>query len=456
VSNKLLIDGRFFIIDDLITEDFIKWSDTQADYFFSDLEVVNELFLHIYMPYLALLKYLKDNNIDNLKLTNATFEMSCLTSDLSANGIIKIINGSSIYKPFLWRIKSFIIINISSLYILLIMFKIGFFLGKKSLSKTENLIIITDQASDTKFSNFSFKKLYSSFDHSNSIYLHLSLVERIRCIFTSFIKSLDSLKQISLEVSKKIGKNSVGIVNQIYAKRLVHTFLYGEALAKVIKMSAPNNLYTGNNLDRFAIVEEKIAKKFNIKLFCVPHGLEYGFKFPKVFTGDVFYTTSRNTSEFLNKLYGVNKFIFSEDIIKTCFIRNYSKSKRIVVFFTESREICVNFEILSSIAPVFEKNNIPFYVKLHPKDNAANYQKLDLKFITNFDEAISNNICIARKSTILLEGIYNNSISIAILTNPKDISFFTKFPSLQTSEIYKSTSMAELINLTLRIFQNKI
>jgi len=92
------------------------------------------------------------------------------------------------------------------------------------------------------------------------------------------------------------------------------------------------------------------------------------------------------------------------------------------------------------------------YIKLHPKDDKNNYIGLfkNIEFIEDFGQAINGNICIARKSTILVEALYNQSESIAIVINNKDKQIFDKFISLQDSRIKKIYNLEdiELLEIT--------
>jgi hypothetical protein len=73
-----------------------------------------------------------------------------------------------------------------------------------------------------------------------------------------------------------------------------------------------------------------------------------------------------------------------------------------------------------------------------------------IKFIDEFKEAICSNICFSRKSTILLEAIYNNSQAAAILTNNKDRIIFNTFPSLKDDKINVFYDKDELFNWLMK------
>ena len=231
--------------------------------------------------------------------------------------------------------------------------------------------------------------------------------------------------------------NSFYCFLDFYSKRLLHTILYKNSLEFILKKHQIKNFYSFNNLDRFAFYEQYICKKNDIKLTCYPHGIEYGFQLPVCYTGDIFYTTSLKSENYLNNLYNVKKFIYNEELICKIFTRREKNivSKTKLVFFTEPRESRVNHEIIINLKDVLKDSGIILYLKLHPKDDKLNYLKYELPFINSLDSALINNVCFARKSSTLLEAVYNNSSVAAILLNEKDRTFFKFFPSLQDDRI---------------------
>ena len=146
-----------------------------------------------------------------------------------------------------------------------------------------------------------------------------------------------------------------------------------------------------------------------------------------------------------------SKFVFDKNIIVRMLSRNIeAQYQKRIVFFPESREPEKNHTIID-----FLKNQgIDFLVKLHGKDSLDNYKPLidETCLIGDFDQAISNSICLARKSTILLEAVYNHSIPIAVLVDKKDRSYFEfMFPSLKDDSILKVYSFNELKSLVEKL-----
>jgi hypothetical protein len=96
-----------------------------------------------------------------------------------------------------------------------------------------------------------------------------------------------------------------------------------------------------------------------------------------------------------------------------------------IIFFTEALGVDINMKIIDTLL----KSGLPFSLKLHPKDVRENYQHYgsDITFVTDFGDAISGNICLARKSTVLIEAIYNESIAIAVLFDARDQFYVENF-----------------------------
>ena len=125
---------------------------------------------------------------------------------------------------------------------------------------------------------------------------------------------------------------------------------------------------------------------------------------------------------------------------------NCEKHPQKVVFFTEPKDLYIHKEIIRNLASLLNGINVKLYLKFHPADDPHNYEELKLDVITDYNLSLTNNICIARKSTTLLEAAYNNSVPIAIITNALDQNFFDTFPSLQTDAIIKTHSVEELFD----------
>jgi hypothetical protein len=321
-------------------------------------------------------------------------------------------------------------------------------------SNKEKISLIRTPASKNKLSflnDIDFR--YEDFNDKNSIYNCFSKHKRIYWVIKSWIISYKEMKNYSNYIQNIIGPFSSANAYKYYGKRVVHTLLYSIILDAFFANNQGKKFYTGNNLDRFALIEEITSIRHTIDTVCIPHGLEYGFRLPHCFVGDKFYTTSINASLHLNKLYDTKKFIYSQDIAKNMFSVNgeNKKSERDIVFFTEPREVEVNFKIIEELITLLNSKKLQLFIKLHPKDKKLDYERYseDIKFIDDFNASVTENICISRKSTTLLEAVYNNSDAAAILINKKDKVIFSTFPSLQDKSIKTFNSVDKLFEWIL-------
>ncbi|MCG9778643.1 hypothetical protein ACPV30_15950 [Photobacterium damselae] len=274
------------------------------------------------------------------------------------------------------------------------------------------------------------------------IYSFLSFLDII-CIVLRFpFQIIMDFKELLTDTNHMLGKGMVANVFYYYLYRIPLSSLYFLTLKSIIRKYNINALYTGNKEDRFAFIEDKVCRKYNVNLICIPHGIEYGFKLPLGMVGNKFYTTTENAKKELNNKYKTKKFVYSDDVANLMFKKECLKIEvdKKVVFFTEARDINVNKEIIAELINL----DVDFFVKLHPKDNERNYST-DVKFINDFDFAITNSICICRKSTVLLEALYNDSIALAVLLNEDDRFYVCNvFPSLSDKRIQKVNSIFEL------------
>ncbi len=257
------------------------------------------------------------------------------------------------------------------------------------------------------------------------------------------------LHLIRKELGAFLKPTSVNKISKFYLKRILLKTIYEAMISFVVKKhkraKSDLKIYTGNKEDRFAMVEYKVARQYQCELICIPHGLEYSFKFPTGVTGNTFYCTSDASKVLMSRIYQGNHFIFDAGLnrsIYSCSEGETTEGEPEIYFFTESRDISVNQKIIT----LLNKSGIKFKVKLHPADSASNYENLNIEIESDYNKSLINSICIARKSTVLLEALYNNSVAIAFLINSKDDYYATHvFPSLSDSKIKKVFTIEELI-----------
>lgn len=235
-----------------------------------------------------------------------------------------------------------------------------------------------------------------------------------------------------------------------YIKRIAHKAVYESCLNEVVRLSPHAVFYTGDKDERFALLQTRICRREKKELFCLPHGLEYGFRFPGGLAASVFYCFTPEAASFLNKLYLEDKFIYADSVVDAMYgvgseYQSGGEAERIC-FFTEPRDPEVNYLIISELI----RRGTKVFLKLHPLESADDYKKRfpDIELIEDLDEAMRSSVCIARKSTILLEASRKGAKAIASLISDKDRAYVVKiFPSLCSKDILRAFTFDELQEL---------
>lgn len=436
-NNKIILDDDVVKLEDLFSDEFYELSNRVVTEYNTQSYLVNELFLYIIQPYLAVEHFVETNRPKRVFLSAPEYNLNCYLSDICNRvGIpLKRKRGKFFvlkYSSFVGKVK----ILLTYLHINCLLLKIPY--EKKDLHWSE-FAVTRDKASYSKMRNFDFHKEKEDLWSNESIYRYFKKNLRVKWLWKSLRSSFAEMKKLYKFLCDKTGKETASLLYKRYSTRIVHTFLYANLFDELFKINSGSTYYTGLNLERFSVVEDYMAEKHNLRTICIPHGLEYGYKFPRGFSTQLFYTTSANAAKHLNKLYGTQKFVFDVAVAEKMF-RGKSKiqnTEKCVVYFSEPREPFVNTDILRKLLPKCDKAGILLYIKHHPGDNPSDYKEFDghLKEMNNLDEALTNNICFARKSTTLIEALYNGSNVAAIITNNKDKSIFNTFPSLQDDNI---------------------
>lgn len=429
--------------DELYTSEFLDELNNYSDCIVERNDYVNEFFLYFVVPQLEKTR--------DLKLKN---------------------NGSVLPPVNFWDYtRSFAILVCVFFTHLIYLVALPFFVLVKF--KQESLTSCLNQPfavirSQATFSKMSFLKergvffyndslVYGSADNELSLYSQ-SLSVRLRGILVIPLLGTKDFSALFLMAWRYVGVIAAVDVLSYYRKRLVHKVTFEFYLSSLLKTAKPEILYTGNKEDRFALIEKRLAHDLRIKTVCIPHGLEYSFKMPAGLVGEIFFCNSLASQKYLKNLYGIGEtnFVFDESIVSQMLSRHLeSTNLKKVVFFPESREPQKNLVIIEFL----KKAGIQFFVKLHGKDSLENYNGvIDESFlICDFDLAISNSICLARKSTVLLEAVYNHSIPIAVLVDSKDSAYFEfMFPSLKDESIFKVYTFAELKILVEKLKEQNV
>jgi hypothetical protein len=426
------------IVEPLYTAEFLAKVNNHSDQINEKNDYVNEFFLYFVV-----------SNFENLRQTaNQNNEV------LDRPGRLWVYLKSAVHGVYLFFSTLFYLVAMSC-YVLL-----KFRRGKKEANPTQSLAVIRSPATYSKmaflekegvlFYEDSF--VYDVSDSDLSLYAQ-SFFTRLTGVFLIAALGVKDFISLFLMAHRHLGfVTAVSVINY-YSKRLAHKVTFEFYLSRLLKKIKPEIFYTGNKEDRFALTEKRLCNELGIKIVCIPHGLEYAFKMPGGLAGDVFYCNSLYAKDYLRNLYDdtCTVFVFDRNVVKQMFSRHVEPQKQSrIVFFPESREPEKNFAIIEFL----KKQGIDFFVKIHGKDNLDNYRTLidESWLIDDFNQAISNSICLARKSTVLLEAIYNHSTPIAILVDDKDRSYFEfMFPSLKDESILKVYSFDELKSLVEKL-----
>lgn len=451
-DRQLYLDGKSFLVDDLYTRDFYEYCRKYVDSFYIDAYSVNEVYDNVYQDYLALQMLLEHKKVDVIDLKDANEDVCFYLTDLAKQKGIQVKNSRLLFRSIRNRVD-FTLTKFASLgYFLYLMAKISY-TGEK-IEPHKDFSVIRAKSSAGKIKRFDNiqKEFEYPFD-KQTIYRLFKLGKKWSWVFKAYFRSFKVMREFKEFYFRLSGKWSVFALNNFYKRRIVHAELYKLMLDEYFSYFHGCNFYTGNNLCRFSVIEDQLAKKHGLKSYNIPHGIEYGFKYPKGFSSDVFYANTQYTADWLNKLYNTDKYIFNEAVTTKMFkLDNPKPHKKHVVYFSEPREVEVNIQIVSELIPLLKEQGITLYLKLHPGDVKSNYDNLDAPQLTDYTEAMVGNVCIARKSTCLLEAIYNNSTPIAIITNPKDQTIFDLFPSLNTEKIIKTYNVKELFEQILKYY----
>ena len=453
VKKDCVTDGACNIVDtsDVYNLEFLNDINNESKKIKFSSDYINEIFLYFYLPFFEKASYIKKMLIKEVKLecwsgiiwysaakknglsfsiitTSGCFLRACyilITSCLIIFALSAIFPVYTLFKfrrynNYLQPTKAFAIIRSPATF------------SKMSFLESEDVVFFCD---DLIVDSFRLPSIYQA---PLSIKLLSLLYVPIFSIFELFVMFNDAKKMLGFLLACDVVK--------YYIKRIPHKVNFQFYAERLLKNNRHFTFYTGNKEDRFALLEKRLCSKHGLKCICIPHGLEYSFKMPAGLVGDVFYCNSLYAKEYFENIYADTEtdFIFDESVVTKMLFKNKSSDQGIkLIFFPESREPEKNLDIIKML----KIWKIKFYIKLHIKDCIDNYLPYISQdmLVEDFNEAISNNICLARKSTVLLEAIYNQSTSIAVLVDSKDRSFVElMFPSLNDENILKVYSFEQL------------
>lgn len=469
--SKILLKGKVFYynkkayhIEDMMDVEFYNYSNTLADDYKVEIYTVNELFFTFIQQTLALEKFVKDNHVSEISIKSSDYSTTCIAISAAMKA-----NISVNYNPFIFKLRQYaaylkeiFYIFASTGYIAIKTLPIKYISPPDSSYNTFSILRLSQEYQKMGFLIkrddiiFDFENLKSTLSKnkniSTNVYNRFRCFEKLIWLAKAFFNGIRDLNDIRVFIQTKINKYCAFAACEYHSKRVVHTAFYAQMINRYFSLFKGKIYVTGKMIDRYAVIDSIFAKKYNIKIFNFPHGVEYGFKLPYGLVGDVFFSTSKIAADHFNVLYRTNKFVYNKKITEHMFDRNYKVAKKPeIIFFTEEHEPNVNIEIINELKRILNSYNININVKPHPRENLKFYNNINnLKIITNFDYAITGNICIARRSTVLIEALYNNSNACAIITNTNDYAIYKNYPSLQDKKIHAFFNIEELADYIIK------
>ena len=279
-----------------------------------------------------------------------------------------------------------------------------------------------------------------------SFYKMISISDYLKSLINSFLLTHDIFKRLASTSQAMVG--DFGAINAMnwFSLRIGHYILIEQAYRNIFNSHPRAKFYSGERESRYGVLAMNILGTHDNYAVAIPHGMAFSYKYPLGLFGQKYYCTSNQESKYLNEIYNETKFLFDEDVMKMIYQVRANKNKsKDIVFFTEPRRAHVNIVIIKRLVKLLDQM---LYVKLHPLEDKSFYEDVEnIEFIDNFDLAIQSNICISRKSTVLVEALYNDSISIALLVDKQDeFDYNNSFPSLLDSKINRCYSFKDLVN----------
>lgn len=446
--------------DSCYTEDFI---DRLNDHDFVGLsDYSNEIFLYHYVRMLEFYELLKSSDCSRVSFFARLLDKSIFLRARAKAGI-----QVSLLTRLLMTFLSFCVFLLSFFSIIFLAFVLPFYLVRRKKRGSTLEFDVDRQAVFLIRSKAAYQKCKLSIERSISavtlvdnvgglnvpgipIYSVMSWKNILKISASSTLSALRDIKYFLKDSKAMLGNGCCLALFSSYIKRIAHKAVYESCLHEVVRLSPQAVFYTGDKDDRFALLQTRVCHRAKKQLFCLPHGLEYGFRFPGGLAGTTFYCFTPEAANFLNKLYHEDKFVYSGSTVDKMYgVRGENQPEdkvERICFFTEPREPEVNYLIIDELS----ERGVKFFLKLHPLESASYYSNRfpEVKQIEDLYDAMRSSVCIARKSTILLEASRGGAKAIASLVNDKDRAYVVKiFPSLCSKSIFKAFTFDELQEL---------
>ena len=279
--------------------------------------------------------------------------------------------------------------------------------------------------------------------NSVSFYSRISTSDYIIILLSSIREVHKKIMGIYQDSSSFLGYQVMVEYLKFFSKRIGHFLLIDKAYQNIFYGHQARDFYSGEKESRYGILAMKYSKIYKNKAIAIPHGLAYSYNYPLGIFGDEYFATSNYEKVFLSIQYPNIDFHYNAQTANCIYSLNLNRKPSYdIVYFTEPRRPEVNHFIIEKL-----RNEINLSIKIHPLEEIKNYIKYNnVSIIDDFETAINSNICIARKSTILLEALHNNSISVAIINDLQDkFDYENLFPSLINTQIQRAYSINELL-----------
>lgn len=282
--------------------------------------------------------------------------------------------------------------------------------------------------------------------NKNSIpfYKLISSIEYFKLFMKSLVLTHFILKRLLATSKFMLGDVGAMKAMDFFSTRVGHFIIMKKAYENIFNEHQKCKFYSGERESRYGVLAMNLSKNSKNYAIAIPHGMAYSYRYPLGLFGQKYYCTSAVEAKHLNESYNEEKFVFDSKISSTLYKRAFlGEENPKIVFFTEPRRPLVNLLIIENIKKSLTQT---LFLKLHPLEKKDYYKDVKgIEFIENIDEAIQSNICISRKSTILVEALYNNSQSLALLVDEQDAyDFANTFPSLSDPRITKLYSFQDL------------
>lgn len=455
-NKKVIIEDDIIIYEDkkisfktLYTNEFYEYLNSVVTDFNFGTVIDNVIFLYFFCPMLTFVFYFKTNKIEYVEIKRASKSEK------------QIIASAAFYLDISCNVKKKKLFMAENLCNRMIIFLTAFYLSIVSLIEKYlpnrnyngyDVWIIRDDAIRQKVYNRD-KTIVLEENGIGRGSLYQNILRK--CRWENVIKSYRHANQEYSLVKSILDENRLNglsiLILHYFAKRLTHIFYWGYTLETLIENGiVGNSIISGNFCDAYAEIERRVSEKHDKTLIVLPHGLEDGFAYPNGYTGDVFYAVTEYSCNYLNKLYHTDKFVYDEAVISNMLRKKTVNQTKKIVFFTDGTGNRLDIDLVIHISKFLKQYGQKLYIKLHPHEKNIKYRGItNIEYICKIDEALCGNVCISRGSTVLVEAVYNSSVSIQVLIGDNNLACTNIIPSLEDERIIHVPNYKDLDTLIL-------